>query len=170
MKSNIDPTLNEMNPIDAFAANPLAWMKESSFEHLLVKKTAPDAVLPTRAHADDAGLDLYALEDGVIAAGSGVMARTGIAIALPAQTVGLIADRSSMAKKGVKTAGGVIDAGYRGEIQIVLRNIASEEFRFSKGERIAQLLILPCLTPAVVETDDLSNTGRGNGGFGSTGK
>jgi dUTP pyrophosphatase len=137
---------------------------------LSVKKLHPEATLPTRAHPDDAGLDLYALEDGVLPAGGGLVARTGIAIALPEKAVGLVADRSSMAKRGVKTAGGVIDAGYRGEIQIVLRNITSEEIRFARGERIAQLLILPCLTPAVVESNDLTETGRGAKGFGSTGR
>lgn len=142
----------------------------STPEFLRAKKISPDATLPTRAHPDDAGLDLYALEDGILPAGGGILARTGIAIALPEKTVGLVADRSSMAKKGVKTSGGVIDAGYRGEIHIVLRNITPEEIRFAKGERIAQLLILPCLTPAVVEADDLGETGRGAKGFGSTGK
>ena len=137
---------------------------------LSVKKLHADAILPTRAHPDDAGLDLYALEDVVLAPGGGLLARTGIGIALPPQTVGLVADRSSMAKKGVKTSGGVIDAGYRGEIHIVLRNITPDEIRFARGERIAQLLILPCLTPAVVETADLGETHRGAKGFGSTGK
>ncbi|MBC7386324.1 MAG: dUTP diphosphatase [Cryobacterium sp.] len=142
---------------------------KSNAEQLYIKKLTPDATLPTRGHPDDAGLDLYALENGVVAPGSGVLARTGIALMLPSQTVGLVADRSSMAKKGIKTAGGVIDAGYRGEIQIVLRNISDVEFQFSKGERIAQLLILPCLTPAVVEAPSLDETSRGAGGFGSTG-
>jgi dUTP pyrophosphatase len=137
---------------------------------LPAKRLDPNATLPTRAHPDDAGLDLHALEDGELAPGAGTLARTGIAIALPEGTVGLVADRSSMAKKGLKTVGGVIDAGYRGEIRIVLRNIGAETVRFAKGERIAQLLILPCLTPAVVESDDLGETGRGEKGFGSTGR
>jgi len=143
---------------------------KSNSERLFVKKMAENAILPTRAHADDAGLDLYALEDGLLPAGEGLVARTGIAISLPEKTVGLVADRSSMAKAGVKTSGGVIDAGYRGEIHIVLRNITTKEVRFSRGERIAQLLILPCYSPAVVEALDLGETGRGTKGFGSTGK
>lgn len=142
----------------------------SNSEKVFVKRMHPEATLPTRAHPDDAGLDLYALEDGVLSPGGGLVARTGIAIALPPQTVGLVADRSSMAKRGVKTSGGVIDAGYRGEIHIVLRNITPEVIRFTKGERIAQLLILPCLTPAVEEAGDLGDTHRGAKGFGSTGK
>ncbi len=143
---------------------------KSNAEQLFVKKMTPEAILPTRAHADDAGLDLYAFENGVILPGGGLLARTGIAIALPEKTVGLVADRSSMAKKGVKTSGGVIDAGYRGEIHIVFRNITTEEVRFERGERIAQLLILPCLSPAVVEATDLDETHRGTKGFGSSGR
>lgn len=143
---------------------------KSNSERLFVKKMVPEAILPTRAHADDAGLDLYAFEDGVLPPGEGLVARTGIAIALPEKTVGLVADRSSMAKSGVKTSGGIIDAGYRGEIHIILRNITTKEVRFSRGERIAQLLILPCYSPAVVEVMELDETGRGTKGFGSSGK
>jgi dUTP pyrophosphatase len=70
----------------------------------------------------------------------------------------------------VKTSGGVIDAGYRGEIHIIFRNITNEPVHFERGERIAQLMILPCLTPAVVETDELGDTHRGAKGFGSSGR
>jgi dUTP pyrophosphatase len=143
---------------------------KSNSERLSVKKVVPEAILPTRAHPGDAGLDLYAFEDGVLPAGGGLVARTGIAIALPENTVGLVADRSSMAKRGVKTSGGVIDAGYRGEIHIIFRNITHEEVRFTRGERIAQILILPCLSPAVVEVESLDETVRGAKGFGSSGK
>ena len=99
---------------------------KSDSEKLYVKKVVPEAILPTRAHSDDAGLDLYAFENGAIAPGGGFLARTGIAIALPAGTVGLVADRSSMAKRGVKTSGGVIDSGYLGEIHSIFRNITTE--------------------------------------------
>jgi dUTP pyrophosphatase len=143
---------------------------KSNAEQLYVKKVTPEAILPTRAHADDAGLDLYAFEDGVIPPGEGLVARTGVAFALPPRSVGLVADRSSMAKRGVKTSGGVIDAGYRGEVHIILRNITTEPVHFTRGERIAQMLILPCLTPAVLETDTLDETTRGTKGFGSTGR
>lgn len=136
---------------------------------LNIKRMDPKAVLPTRTHLDDAGLDLYALEDGEIAPMQGFVARTGISMALPPGTVGMVADRSSMAKKGFKTAGGIIDAGYRGEIHIVLRNLTNEVLRFGKGERIAQLIIYPILTPAVNEVTDLDQTGRGTKGFGSSG-
>jgi deoxyuridine 5'-triphosphate nucleotidohydrolase len=75
-----------------------------------------------------------------------------------------------MAKKGIKTAGGIIDAGYRGEVQVVFWNISKEEVRISKGDRMAQMLILPIETPAIREVMELDDTARGAGGFGSTGK
>lgn len=136
---------------------------------LPVLKVSPDAVLPTRAHPDDAGLDLYSLEDLLLEPGQGRVAKTGIALALPAGHVGLVADRSSMAKKGIKTAGGVVDAGYRGEIHIVLWNIASVPVQLRRGERIAQLLILPVAVPAIFEVSELDPTARGAKGFGSSG-
>jgi len=141
-----------------------------NFSQIEIKKLDVEATLPTRAHADDAGLDLYCLEDVVLTSGQGKRVKTGIAVALQKGFVGLIADRSSLALKGLKTAGGVIDAGYRGEIQIVLWNIGSDEVRVQRGERIAQMLILPIATPAVKEVGELDQTTRGSGGFGSLGK
>ena len=136
---------------------------------LPVKKLAAAATLPTRAHPDDAGLDLYALEDCSFAAGEGKLVKTGVAVALPKGCVGLVCDRSSMARKGLKTAGGVIDAGYRGEIGIVMWNISGVTQAVKAGERAAQLLVIPIATPAPVESADLDATARGAGGFGSTG-
>jgi len=137
---------------------------------LEVKRVATEAVLPTRAHAEDAGMDLYGLEDVVLGPGQGKMARTGIAMAIPTGFVGMIADRSSLGKKGVKTAGGIVDAGYRGEVQVILWNLTQEEIRLGKGERIAQMLIYPIATPAIREVQNLDETQRGAGGFGSTGR
>jgi dUTP pyrophosphatase len=146
-------------------------MKErDKMKSLKIKKCVPHATLPTRAHADDAGLDLYALEDAHFAPFEGAVLRTGIAIALAPMTVGLVADRSSMAKKGLKTSGGVIDAGYRGEIHIVIRNMSQNSIDLKAGERIAQLLILPVSTPAVEEVQELDETTRGTKGFGSSGR
>ncbi|MDX6769456.1 MAG: dUTP diphosphatase [Elusimicrobiota bacterium] len=137
---------------------------------LAVRRLDPAAVLPTRAHADDAGLDLYGLEDLTLAAGQGQVVRTGVAVAVPAGHVGLVCDRSSLAKRGLKTAGGVIDAGYRGEVGVVMWNISGAAQALKKGERLAQLLIVPVATPAPVETEELGETARGAGGFGSTGR
>jgi dUTP pyrophosphatase len=135
-----------------------------------ILRVHPDATLPTRAHPDDAGLDLYNLEDFKMAPGEGKMIKTGIALAVPQGHVGLVADRSSLAKRGLKTAGGVIDAGYRGEIHIVMWNVSKENFELKKGERLAQLMIIPIATPAVVEVKELDSTSRGAKGFGSSGK
>lgn len=137
---------------------------------LAMRRLDPEATLPTRAHADDAGLDLYALEDAELAPGQGRVVHTGVAMAIPAGHVGLVCDRSSMAKRGLKTAGGVIDAGYRGEVGVMLWNISAATHALKKGERIAQLLVVPIATPAPVDTADLGETARGAGGFGSTGK
>jgi dUTP pyrophosphatase len=84
--------------------------------------------------------------------------------------VGLVCDRSSLAKRGLKTAGGVIDAGYRGELGVLVWNLSRETQHVKKGERCAQLLVIPIVTPAPVESEDLGATARGAGGFGSTGR
>jgi dUTP pyrophosphatase len=148
----------------------MSLMQDIKPNSINILRLSPDAVLPTRAHPDDAGLDLYGLEDILLIPGQGKVAKTGIALALPERHVGLVADRSSLAKRGIKTAGGIIDAGYRGEIHIVLWNISSEPIQLKAGERIAQLLIIPIATPAVAEVSTLDETMRGQKGFGSTGK
>ncbi|MEK7382126.1 MAG: dUTP diphosphatase [Elusimicrobiota bacterium] len=137
---------------------------------LPVRRLDPGAVLPTRAHADDAGLDLYALEDTTVPAGEGGVLRTGVAFAISPGHVGLVCDRSSMAKRGLKTAGGVIDAGYRGEISVVIWNLSREAQAVKKGERIAQMLGIPIAVPAPIDCADLGATARGERGFGSTGR
>jgi dUTP pyrophosphatase len=135
-----------------------------------MKRLDANATLPTRAHPDDAGLDLYALEDAEFGPGEGKVVKTGVAVAIPEGHVGLVCDRSSMAKRGLKTAGGVIDAGYRGELGVMLWNIARQQQGLKRGERIAQLLVIPIAVPAPVESEDLGATARGAGGFGSTGR
>ena len=139
-------------------------------ETIEVKKTDPAATLPVRAHPGDAGLDLHLNEDALLEPGQTRLLSTGIALAVPTGYVGLVADRSSMAKRGLKTAGGVIDAGYRGEVKVVLINHSAGPVELKRGERIAQLLILPVATPAVREVESLDETRRGEGGFGSTGR
>ena len=137
---------------------------------LPLKRLDDAAVLPTRAHPDDAGLDLYGLEDATLAPGEGALLRTGVAVAVPAGHVGLVCDRSSLARRGLKTAGGVIDAGYRGELGVVVWNLSREPQSVRRGERIAQLLVLPIAVPAPAEVSELDATSRGAGGFGSTGR
>ena len=148
----------------------MSFNQSHNHSPIQVVRTSSEAVLPTRAHPNDAGLDLYNLEDILLEPGCGKVAKTGIALALPPGHVGLVADRSSLGKRGIKTAGGVIDEGYRGEIHICLWNISKESVHLKKGERIAQLLIFPIATPAVAEVDVLDNTARGEKGFGSSGK
>ncbi|MBQ8141281.1 MAG: dUTP diphosphatase [Clostridia bacterium] len=138
-----------------------------------VKKLNVDAILPVYGSAYAAGADLYSCDADVkIEAGKTVMIHTGIAIEIPCGYVGLVYARSGLAsKKGLAPANkvGVIDCDYRGEIMVALHNHGSEERVVEKGERIAQLVIAPYLTAEFCETDELSETVRGEGGFGSTG-
>jgi len=140
-----------------------------------VKKLHQNAKLPTYGSAEAAGADLYAcLEETVIVEpGQTVWIPTGIAMEVPKGCAGLIYARSGLAcKKGLAPANkvGVIDSDYRGEITVVLHNHGSVSQSISDGERIAQMVITPVLTPAYAEVEDLSDTGRGQGGFGSTGQ
>ena len=139
-------------------------------DSIRIKRLDPRAVLPKRAHPEDAGMDLHLLESVEIPAGGGIRVRTGIAMEIAVGFVGMVADRSSLAAKGLKTAGGIIDAGYRGEIHIVLRNLTTEPVRLEAGDRVAQLLILPVALPVIQEVAELSETSRASGGFGSTGR
>jgi len=137
---------------------------------LEILKLHPEAKVPTRAHEHDAGLDLSSAESYTLKPGEGKIFKTGIAVALDPGFVGLVWDRSSMGKKGIKTLGGVIDSGYRGEIGVILWNISAEAQEIHFGDRIAQLLIQAVETPQTKEVTALSETKRGSGGFGSSGK
>ncbi len=140
-----------------------------------VKKLHPNAVLPTYGSPEAAGADLYAcLEEAVtIEAGESCFVPTGIALEVPKGCAGLVYARSSMgAKRGLAPANkvGVIDSDYRGEIKVVLHNHSKTAQIVSPGERVAQFIITPVLTPVYEEAEELSDTSRGAGGFGSTGK
>lgn len=137
---------------------------------LEIQKLHPDAKVPTRAHEHDAGLDLSSIETYSLKPGEGKIFKTGIAIALDPGFVGLVWDRSSMGKRGIKTLGGVIDSGYRGEVGVILWNISPDHQEIKAGERIAQLVIQTIATPQTKEVANLSSTARGTGGFGSSGK
>lgn len=143
-------------------------------QNINIKKLKENAVIPTYGSAFAAGADLYAcMEEPVtIAAGKTEFIKTGIALEIPAGFAGLIYARSGLAcKKGLAPANkvGVIDADYRGEIMVALYNHSGEPVTVNHGERIAQLVITPYLTAVFHETDELSDTVRGEGGFGSTG-
>ena len=139
-----------------------------------VKKLDSRAKLPTYGSADAAGADIYALTDGpvTISPGQTVLIHTGLAFAIPRGYVGLVHARSGLAtRQGLAPANkvGVIDADYRGELMVALHNHGREPRVVNDGERIAQMVITPYLTAQFAETDQLDDTGRGEGGFGSTG-
>jgi dUTP pyrophosphatase len=134
-----------------------------------IKKLHPDAIIPKYAHLGDAGMDLYSVEDIILKPKHRVIVRTGLAIELPKDYVALVWDKSGISKKGITTLAGVGDSGYRGEYKIVLINLSSQDYFIKKGEKIAQLLIQPIITPEIEEVKELSETSRGKGAFGSTG-
>lgn len=144
---------------------------------LKVKRLTETAKLPVKAHATDAGWDLFSDEDITIYVGQQAISEfisgpklisTGLSMEIPDGYCGIIKDRSSMGKKGIFTLGGVIDGSYRGLIKIIMSS--DHTVRIHKGDKIAQMLIVPVPECEVVEVDNLENTKRGEGGFGSTGK
>lgn len=137
---------------------------------LKIKKLHTDAKLPTRAHSYDAGIDLYTYQTVTINPHETKDVSTGIALEIPENFVGLIWDKSSIGAKGLKTLGGVIDAQYRGEIKILLHNLNDTSYTFEAGHKVAQILIQKVEFPELVEVEKLSDTTRGEGGFGSTGR
>ena len=138
-----------------------------------VKRLDPDLPLPRYARASDAGLDLHAAARVVIAPGARAVVGTGIAVAIPPGFAGLVLPRSGLAlRRGVTVlnAPGLVDAGYRGELQVLLINHdATESVTLERGERIAQLVVQAVEHVELVEVEDLSASERGAGGFGSTG-
>lgn len=137
---------------------------------LRLRKVHTDALLPTRAHHDDAGIDLYTYKEVTLPPHTTVKISTGIALAIPTGFVGLIWDKSSVSGKGIKTLGGVIDAQYRGELIVVLHNLNDEAYTCKQGDKIAQMLIQKVEFFPIEEAQELDETDRGRGGFGSTGK
>lgn len=144
-------------------------------ESIRVKCLRPGAKLPTYGSSEAAGADLYACLDGdvVIEPGMSAFIPTGLSMEIPKGCAGLIYARSGLAcKRGLAPANkvGVIDSDYRGEFIVVLHNHGTQQQIVSNGERIAQLVITPVLTPGYVEVSELTETVRAGGGFGSTGK
>ena len=140
---------------------------------LAVKRLRPDARLPVRAYAGDAAFDLHAAVDLVIAPQERAVVPTGIALGLPPGVAALTLPRSGLAARHgitIVNAPGLIDPGYRGEIQVILLNTdRAVEFVVHAGDRIAQLLLIDLLDAALVEVDELDDTARGARGFGSSG-
>ena len=140
---------------------------------LPIRRLHPAATLPTRAHDGDAGLDLYASEATTVWAGQRASVGTGIALEIPPGHAGLVLPRSGLAARhgiALVNAPGLIDAGYRGEVRVLLLNTDAEEhFEIAPGDRIAQLLLVPFAGAEPVEVAELATSERGEGGFGSSG-
>jgi dUTP pyrophosphatase len=140
---------------------------------LKVRRLDARAVLPTRAYAGDAGLDLYALEQRELGPGERASIGTGISVEIPPGQAGLVLPRSGLAAShgiALVNAPGLIDAGYRGEVRVLLLNTdRTAPFAVAAGDRIAQLVLVKVETPAVEEVDELALSDRGVGGFGSSG-
>ncbi len=138
---------------------------------LKVKKISPGARLPIYQHPGDAGMDLFAAEETALNAGEVKAVPTGIRMAIPEGYVGLIWDKSGISLQGVHRLAGVVDAGYRGEVKVVMVNLGKETYVFRKGQKVAQMLIQPVPAVEIVDVGEgeLDETSRGAGGFGSTG-
>jgi dUTP pyrophosphatase len=141
---------------------------------LAVTRLDSGATLPSRAHEGDAGLDLYACEAAHIGPGERWSVGTGVAVEIPAGHAGLVLPRSGLAREhgiALVNSPGLIDAGYRGEVRVLLLNTdPAETFRVEAGDRIAQLVLAPIAVADPVEVEALSESARGEGGFGSSGR
>jgi dUTP pyrophosphatase len=138
--------------------------------NLKVQKLDPSAKLPSYAYDGDAGMDLFSIEDVLVAPGEKVTIRTGLKFAIPPGHAGFVWDKSGLATKyHLKTMAGVIDSNYRGELMVVLINLGKEEYRVERGSKIAQMVIKPVDNPEIEEGVVDDKTERGEGGFGSSG-
>lgn len=138
---------------------------------LKIKKLHPSAMMPKYGHYGDAGFDLCVVKDTLVGKGEWFLVPTGIAMEIPDGYVGLIWDKSGVSiKHGIKTIGGVIDSTYRGEVFVAVVNLRDKNHLFEKGDKIAQMIIQKKEIVEFLEVDKLSETTRGSGGFGSTGK
>lgn len=136
---------------------------------LEIKKLNGNAILPTRAHSDDAGADLYGLHAATVEPGEGFKFSTGIAANIPSGYYLHIHARSSMSKQGWVVLGGIVDCSYKGELFVMLRNVSNKPLRVEYHDRIAQLVLCPVATPQIVEVEDIGISVRGSNGFGSSG-
>ena len=141
-------------------------------QNLKIQRIHPNAKLPEYAHPGDAGLDLFSVEETVIQPGESKLIGTGIMIELPENTEAQIRPRSGLALKNqitVLNSPGTIDHGYRGQVGVILINHGTKPFTVESGMKIAQMVIAPVMSVKIVDTKDLTETKRGEGGFGSTG-
>ena len=139
---------------------------------LKVKKISDKAILPSFAHPGDAGMDIFSIESKTLEPGKSYLVKTGISIQLPKNTEAQIRPRSGLALKhtiSLTNTPGTIDEGYRGEIGVVMINHGIDNFNITEGMKIAQMVIKPTYEVKITEVNDLNDTSRGEGGFGSTG-
>lgn len=139
---------------------------------LRFKRIHPDATLPSYAHASDAGMDVRSVEDVTVPAKGRVLVHTGLVMLLPPMFEAQVRPRSGLALKHgitVLNTPGTIDAGYRGEVGVILANFGDSDFEVRKGDKIAQIVVAPVLQARIEEADEIDETDRGSGGFGSTG-
>lgn len=135
-----------------------------------IKKLKDGAKMPSYAHPGDVGLDLYALEEVTVKPGEHVRIYHGFALEFPIGYGGFIMDKSSISKAGLTTLGGVFDAGFRGEYNTHLVNLGNEPYTIEVGDKVSQVVILPVEIGEIIEVDELSDSSRGTGSFGSTGR
>jgi len=137
---------------------------------LKFKKLHPNAKVPSYAYRGDAGMDLYVPENTLIKVGERKTIPLGIAMEIPDGHVGLMFDKSSLSHKhGLKTYGNVIDSGYRGEIHVGIMNLSDKDYELKIGDKIIQMLIMPVFQVDIVVVDELTESDRGHGNFGSSG-
>lgn len=135
-----------------------------------IKKLHPEARIPSYAHPGDVGMDVFSLETRTLEPGERYFLNCGFALEVPTGYGVLVQDKSSISKAGLHTIGGVFDAGYRGEYNVQLVNLGDKSYTIEKGEKMAQLVVFPVLIPEIEEVEQLSESSRGTGAFGSTGK
>lgn len=136
-----------------------------------IKKLKKEALIPVKAYDGDAGFDVFSCEDVEISKFNHYKFALGLSVEIPENYVLIVAEKSGMASKfGIMTIGNIIDSTYRGEIHVIIKNVNDNSIFIKKGQKIAQLLLMPCYTgTSITEVEELTNTRRGDNGFGSTG-
>ncbi|HZX19657.1 MAG TPA: dUTP diphosphatase [archaeon] len=151
---------------------PKASRSEGVALHVKVKKLSPDAIVPKIAHQGDAGFDLYANEEALLKPMERKLVGTGISIAFPKGFEAQVRPKSGLALNHgliLPNSPGTIDASYRGEIKVIIQNLGEKDYKIEKGKKIAQVVFNKIEEPELIEVDELDETSRGKGGFGSTG-
>lgn len=166
--SPLDIHYNHLSNIHSHLPPPKS-KKTINKNKLTIQRINSRAKIPTRAYEGDAGYDLYSSEYHSINPGAQVNIKTGIKMAIPANTAGIIADKSGVALAGIHTMGGVIDAGFRGEVSVNLINLGQDIYHISPGQKIAQLILKLIATPDIHEMELEDDTERGTGEYGSSG-